>query len=669
MPTVGRTFAVLALIVRLSEVDALAAENDEPLEVRVEGERASSRAAGRDETAASFVIRRDEIRSPGAGVADALARVPGVQVARSGAGSELSTAAIRGATAAQTPVYLSGIRLNDDVTGTADLSTVPLFSLDRIEVYRGNAPLDADRLGIGGAIFLEPRLPHALRAGLGAGVGSFGELSTMGAATVGSAPGFSALASVRRDAARNDYSYVDDGGTRFDTSDDRTRRRSNADSESYDAWAIAVEDLADRGRVLGISNVFVREQGVTGLSAVPATAARLRTLRLLGGVSAKTPCPSTAGADCEVELGTSAISSSTMLRDPLRELAVGSTQAESRGQRLAQNERIRRTLGRYATLTLSAGQEVERLDVDLAEASAVRARRVALRGAGTAIVHASSKVDAVGLFAVDCHTTIGRLGGDSCDAVEPTGRVGARWNVDRNLAAFANLGRYVRVPTLGELFGVSPSLRGNADLVPERGVTIDGGGRWSTRLRGASDTRLFADLFGFARFASDLIGYRRSSFGAATPYNLQSARVLGLELALGAQAFRMIRAELSATALDPRDTTEARRTTNDLLPFRSRLVTSPYAEVFAEPAFSALHLDRLALGARASYRSSEVADPAGLIVIEHRTLVDVDLVASFWGDSIVSRFRVANVFDVESFDVVGYPLPGRSVHGSLEAWW
>ena len=128
---------------------------------------------------------------------DALSELPSVQVARTGAGSELATAAVRGATSAQTPVYLAGVRLNDDVTGTADLSTVPLFLLRRIEVYRGNAPLDADRLGIGGAIFIDPILPRAPRAAAGVGFGSFGALSTWAVGAVGSEQGAGALVAVR----------------------------------------------------------------------------------------------------------------------------------------------------------------------------------------------------------------------------------------------------------------------------------------------------------------------------------------------------------------------------------------------------------------------------------------------------------------------------------------
>src|SRR6185295_17859390 len=103
-----------------------AAEDTTPVEVVVSG-TAPSPFEGRDPTAATYVIHREDLRAPGATSADALSRVPGVEVTRSGAASELATAALRGATAAQTPVYLAGIRLNDDLTGTADLSTVPLW--------------------------------------------------------------------------------------------------------------------------------------------------------------------------------------------------------------------------------------------------------------------------------------------------------------------------------------------------------------------------------------------------------------------------------------------------------------------------------------------------------------------------------------------------------------
>jgi iron complex outermembrane receptor protein len=144
---------------------------------------------------------------------------------------------------------------------------------------------------------------------------------------------------------------------------------------------------------------------------------------------------------------------------------------------------------------------------------------------------------------------------------------------------------------------------------------------------------------------------------------------VGLEIASGAEALGALRAELSATLLDPRDTTEARVIKNDLIPFRARLVVSPYVEFFTEPSSHPLGLDRASFGTRAFYRSAEVTDPAGLIVIDAQAIVDADFTLSFLDQRITSRVRLANVFNAPNFDVVGYPLPGRSLHASVEAWW
>src|SRR5690606_2984127 len=138
-----------------------------PLEVTVRAPARHPQAAAKDPRVAASVVRRDELEAPGAGAADVLRRVPGLSVADTGGVGAP-------ARAAQTPVYLGGVRLNDEVGGAVDLGTLPLWLLGRVEVYRGHAPMQADRLGIGGAIFLEPVAPTRSSFGAGALVGSFG---------------------------------------------------------------------------------------------------------------------------------------------------------------------------------------------------------------------------------------------------------------------------------------------------------------------------------------------------------------------------------------------------------------------------------------------------------------------------------------------------------------
>ncbi|WP_437753768.1 TonB-dependent receptor plug domain-containing protein [Sorangium sp. So ce1389] len=644
------------------------------IEVRVEGERSSTSAA-RDPTAASYVIRGDELRAPGATASSVLGRVPGLQVVRTGAGADLATASIRGASSAETPVYLAGVRINDDVTGTADLSLVPLWMLHRVEVYRGNAPADADRLGIGGAIFFEPALPRGPRVGAGLGAGSFGELSASASASLGGERA-SVLVALSRRAADNDYPYIDDADTGLTAADDRTRTRQNADFEAYDLWTIGRYRLPRGGGVTALFNGFARDQGLSDLSAraappaSPAAAARSRVQRWLGAVAAAVPCAGPRGGGverCRLELRSSAILTRQSLRDPLQRHGLPAPFVASAGERAAEQGAVRFRVTDSVTAWASAAIELERLGIDhQASAPPLRALRATSRASASASFTPVPWLEVHALGAVEHHAT--RVAGDGGAAglVEPSGRLGARLRLAEGAALFANVGRYVRVPALGELHGISPIVRGNPELEPEQGVTAELGARAAAALpRARAEVSL--ELLGFARLASALVAYRRSGLGAVRPYNVHGARVLGLELTASASALDHVRAALTLTALDPRDTSPERGIVSDLLPFQSRLVAAPSLEAYAEPGW--LGGGRASLGARLLYRSSRVADRAGLIVLPEQATVDVELAVLALDGRLSGRLAVENATGARMLDAVGFALPGRSVHAAMEVWW
>lgn len=636
-----------------------AAADDPALEVQVTGDPAPQ-VGKRDPSGASRVLREEQLRAPGANAADLLTRVPGVQVSRAGAGSDLATVSIRGATSAETPVYFAGVRLNDDTTGTADLSLLPLWMIQRVEVYRTGAPFDADRLGPGGAVFFEPVLPRGSRVGAGLGAGSFGEFSTWVAGMIGDERA-GAMAAVRRQSARNDYSYLDDRGTRFVPSDDVERSRVNADYTSYDLFTTGRVRLG-RGSVVAVFSALLREQGITGLSVVPAQAARGRTGRMLGAVTTSLPC--SAGDRCSIQLQTSLLLARNELDDPRRELNLLAPFVASTGERLVETARLRYRLIDVLALQASVSQELEQLGVDAPALPVLRARRAASRLTGGVVADLARAVELNALAALEYHATTATTAGGG-GTFEPTARAGGRFRIRDGLEFLANVGRYARVPTLGELYGTSAVVRGNADLTAERGYVADSGARFALKL---PQVEVFAEVFGFARFASDLIAYRRSSFGVVRPYNVAEARVLGVEVAASAKAWNHLRVEIALTGLDPRDTSATRTTPSDLLPFRARLVAVPSVEVFAGP-FPALALDRVSALARLTYRAAYAADPAGLVVVPEQAPLDVELAFSFWKSRVTAQLVVSDLFDVARFDVVGLPLPRRGVHGSLEVWW
>jgi iron complex outermembrane recepter protein len=95
--------------------------------------------------ASTTVITRAEIeRSPGQTVQDLLAREPGVQVTNlfgsvNGTGSTVDMRGFGATSTSNTLVLINGRRLNDiDIAGV-DFSTIPLNSIERIEITRGNS--------------------------------------------------------------------------------------------------------------------------------------------------------------------------------------------------------------------------------------------------------------------------------------------------------------------------------------------------------------------------------------------------------------------------------------------------------------------------------------------------------------------------------------------------
>jgi iron complex outermembrane receptor protein len=590
--------------------------------------------------------------------------VPGVQVRRTGAASDLSTASVRGATSQQLPVYLAGVLLNDDVHGGVDLSTLPLWMLDRAEVFRGNAPEHADRLGIAGAVFLEPRLPQQSRVGGGIEIGSFGAFDSFIGAEV-AALDASSLVAVRRSVAENDYEFLDNKDTWTTAADDTIERRPNADFEGHDVWTIGRYLLDSRGTRLTLGlNAFDREQGVSGVLSQPAEHTRARTRRSLGFVSSKLPCRFGAGS-CNVHLSSSLVLGRQSIEDPLNELNL-IPNVVARSERFAQTARFTQRLGHDLVLGALLTQEVGRLRIERGGSELVDARRQATNLAFTTRYRLTRSLEPFFLVSFSCHVTRGPASRGTCGTPAPQGRVGIAAELTPALTLLGNVGHYIRVPTLGELYGLSFVLRGNSALEPETGTGADLGVRAFENGRFGS---VWLDGFAFARRVDGLIAYRRTSLRGLSPFNIGQARMLGLELGLGSELMNHLATELALTLLDARDITPERRLENDLIPFQSRLTFAQSVQVFAEePIPGVMMLDRLSLGFGMEYRSSRFADPGGLVVIAGHPVFDAEAAAFFWRRQLALRLAVKNLSNTRLVDLIGFPLPGRSLHANLEVW-
>lgn len=121
------------------------------------------------------IIDRATIQRSGeTGVADVLARVPGIQISRPGNVGSPTSVFLRGAESRYTAVFIDGVRVDSQSTGGASWQTIPLAQIDRIEVLRGPAAAVYGSDAIGGVIQLFTRKGDgALTPSIGVGIGTY----------------------------------------------------------------------------------------------------------------------------------------------------------------------------------------------------------------------------------------------------------------------------------------------------------------------------------------------------------------------------------------------------------------------------------------------------------------------------------------------------------------
>lgn len=653
-------FARLAFAATSATPLATLAAEPAPVVV-VEGERAQPDAPYRAREVAGSVVKGERLRAPGAGTKEVLRSEPGVQLVELGGLGAPATASLRGATATQTPVFLAGVRLNDEVGGTANLSDVPLFMLDRVEVYRSHAPASGAELGIGGAIYLEPRRFKAneRRATLSGMVGSYGSRSVSAYGAL-SAETTSVSAGVELASAENDYPFQSGNGTLFTHGDDRTARLPNAGVASTSVW-VALTHETPRARLRLFFHGADREQGAPKLALTPSQYARVHLTRRLMALNATIPLERLNGA---VELTTSAIASTTRLDDPASELSLNRPHVATPGERVEQS-----VLARQATLSgfrlaeqlLVSEERLRRFEGTLAansERLAAERLRARLSLAAEAPLGAHGRFVASGALTCLGTSDAGRPG---CGAEPATGRLGAGYRAGP-FELFANVGSYTRPPTLSELYGASLLVRGNAKLGSERGTSLEGLVRY--QLLGAGRRLLWVDTSLFARTSRDLVVFLRTPQGYFSPVNRARARFLGSELVVGTTPLAGLEVSGNASLLDPRDESPDRASANDILPFLSRLTLG--AAVSAHERLGPPALGTFAVTLRAAYQSSRYANPAGQGVIPEQANVDVEAALLGAAGLLTTRIRLANLFDAARYDIVGFPLPGRSAFLSME---
>ena len=167
--------AVLGLLASVSLVPALGhAQNATMKETVVTASRYEQPLI--DLVADVSVIDRDQLDQSGAtGLADVLARLPGLEMSRSGGIGGTTSLYIRGSETRFAAIYVDGVRVDSQATGGAPWESLPIGQVDRIEVLRGPASAVYGSDALGGVVQIFTKKGEgAFNPFVGFGYGTYG---------------------------------------------------------------------------------------------------------------------------------------------------------------------------------------------------------------------------------------------------------------------------------------------------------------------------------------------------------------------------------------------------------------------------------------------------------------------------------------------------------------
>ncbi|MFH1502185.1 MAG: TonB-dependent receptor [Candidatus Eisenbacteria bacterium] len=600
-------------------------------------------------------------------IVDVIEQGAGVHVRRYGGLGSYSTASIRASSPGQVEVYVDGVPVNSSMYGATNLSDLPLDNLERIEVYRGGAPPEFGSPGVGGVVNLVTRSPGRGHASAALSAGSH-ETYRMDLLRSGS-HGLDYTVSFHHLQSEGDFEYLDRHGTPENESDDALVARENNDFRESDVllrldtgpWAGWRVEAADevywkRSGVPGIENVHIKSvhyrifRNTARLSVVPPRIARgALSLKATGFHSFRRD--RFYNPDDEVGFDR-ADSDDRNWSYGANALARFDWHAVRQSVSLFGETRRERFIPESLNPAIGVGFTRKRSSVSLSGED-----RLFLMGGRLELVAGYRYQEAS-----DNYAGPPPIGGPP-EALDELHRAdvhgpsfGARLRVHPRVTLKANRTRYARFPSMVELFGASGYVEGNAELSPEEGTTADIGIALSAESSAGGEAFLEAVLFWADR--DDLIVFLQNSQRTVKAFNLESARIEGIELTARRTFGTRLHLSASYTYQNARNDGPSPTYHGKLLPYE------PVHDLFVRSEWDAgrasvwheYHARGEAYRDRANL--PENRSPASHV---HNLGGSVEVVPG----ALTLSLEVRNLTDETLLDVEGYPLPGRTFYATL----
>ncbi|MBI3783985.1 MAG: TonB-dependent receptor [Deltaproteobacteria bacterium] len=601
-------------------------------------------------------------------VADALSDSVGVSVRRFGGLGAFSTVSIRGSSANQVQIYLDGVPLSRARNETVNLSDLPLDSLQRIDVYRGTAPVNLGAGGIGGVVNLVTRPPSSTpQTQLSASYGSFDTRKVVASRTQ-QLHDIDLIANVTYLGSAGNFGFKEKSPQAGTPTAERgiEQTRINDAFDSVDALLKGGTSLSRHLRLELTSETFFKNQGVPGLAPTLSSDASLNDVRALDYLRFLSRDLLVERLDLNGTLY--GIFERTAFKDLHGQIGSGPQDRHDHNTVVGGNLDATYYLGTNQVLGTFAELSQETFSPHNDVAVGTRREPVEER------LHFSwAMQDQVGVwndrFVVAPTLRYEHLEDRAASArsdfglfVPATSRaddlyspsVGAQARVAEWFSLRGNIGRFERAPNFGELFGNSGSVVGNPTLHSEVAVNRDVGFVLDVpTLRWLDSARLEYSFFD--NDVDDVIAFVLTSPAVGRYRNFAGARFQGHEVSVQGTLVSHLRAALNYTHQD----TENRDPAYLGLQLPGRPADEIYARVECLAAYGKVYYEFNRV-------SGNYRDPINFDHIPSRDIHTVGAALQPF-EALTVSLEARNIADDQIADVEGFPLPGRAFFGTVTA--
>ncbi len=595
---------------------------------------------------------------------DILPEVPGANVVFLGGPFNFVSLSLRGIEAENTTVLLGDLPLSNRDTGAFDFSQISISAFERIEVYRGGAPAWFNNGSIGGVVRLIPRENPTTGVGADVGVGSFG---TYQASAEGSVNGdrVRSFNDLRYGRTLGDFPYTNDRCTAFDSSDDGEELRQNNDAQRFQGLSFTEVDTVKGGVDIVLLGTYL-DRGIPGAGCDPVLQARQTRTQVFGGLSYTQTGQRKDGKDYELQAVIGGGYVRNQVADPFGEVGIAGPSASDDGTANAYTRiGTRLQMSDQLDLTVLGTAQFDHFQPRTDQIALVP--RPSQRVEGAVVleprVHGKWRDTLVELRpSVRLGFSQTRLRsfelGPSVDRQSnvflPTIRIGAAVGPLPWLTIATSGYTGVRLPTVLELFGTRARIEGNPDLNPESGLGAD----LSVVMAGRSKIlKGSAELRGFVNSTRDKIIVQRTIRNQITFRNEDSAKAWGAEARFAGEITPYLTFASTLTGL------ATRNQDGKQLPAFTPFTTLTRFEGHTRKLGS--QVDDLVAFAQFYYRAGGFGDPGNLVPFPDYKPLTLGVYTLMFGERLWIAFTVRNVNDNRSFDVLGYPLPGRNYAGTI----